>query len=122
MKKGLILTLVSLLILVAVPVSAGGPSTLVVDDDSVECPKAKFTTIQAAVDAASPGDKIRVCAGTYAGATIDKALELRQIVAQCYAEVVEGTEDPTGRNVFEPCSTMLKGLKDAALVGEIAYA
>ena len=54
--------------------------------------------------------------------TIDKALVLKQIIAQCYAEVIEATEDPTGRNVFTPCSTMLKGLKDAALVGEITYA
>ncbi len=39
---------------------------LVVDNDKVEWPKAGFTTIQAAVDAASPGDTIRVCPGVYA--------------------------------------------------------
>jgi len=38
---------------------------LVVDDDSVECPTAAYTTIQAAVNAASSGDTIRVCAGVY---------------------------------------------------------
>ncbi len=39
---------------------------ILVDDDKVQCPKAKFTSIQAAVDAAKPGDSIRVCVGTYA--------------------------------------------------------
>src|SRR5919108_5122516 len=38
---------------------------LFVDDDGVECPDAEFTTIQEAVDAAAPGDRIRVCPGTY---------------------------------------------------------
>jgi parallel beta-helix repeat protein len=40
------------------------PATLVVDDDGV-CPGATFSTINAAVAAASPGDTIQVCAGTY---------------------------------------------------------
>lgn len=45
---------------------AGGK--FVVDDDGADCPKADFTSIQAAVDAAAanPGkDKIEICAGTY---------------------------------------------------------
>ena len=40
-------------------------ANLFVDDDSVQCPAAGFTTIQDAVDAAAPGDRIRVCPGTY---------------------------------------------------------
>jgi len=40
-------------------------STLMVDDDKVQCPKADFTSIQAAVTAAKPGDTIKVCPGTY---------------------------------------------------------
>ena len=39
--------------------------TLLVDDDGVECPSAKFRKIQAAVDRAAPGDVIQVCPGTY---------------------------------------------------------
>jgi parallel beta-helix repeat protein len=40
-------------------------ATLEVDDDKVECKKAPFTSIQAAVTAAAPGDSIKVCPGTY---------------------------------------------------------
>src|SRR3954471_21351803 len=36
-----------------------------VDDDGAECPSAQFTSIQAAVTAAAPGDTIRVWAGIY---------------------------------------------------------
>ena len=42
-----------------------GPNTLIVDDDAADCPDAAFTSIQAAVDAAGPGDQIKVCPGTY---------------------------------------------------------
>jgi parallel beta-helix repeat protein len=40
-------------------------STLIVDDDRAQCPEADFTRIQDAVVAASPGDTIAVCPGTY---------------------------------------------------------
>jgi parallel beta-helix repeat protein len=46
---------------------------LVVDDDKAQCPNAQYTTIQAAVAAASPGDTIKVCPGTYSSTTVDKA-------------------------------------------------
>jgi parallel beta-helix repeat protein len=38
---------------------------LTVDNDKVECKKADFTSIQAAVTAAQPKDKVKVCPGTY---------------------------------------------------------
>jgi len=41
------------------------PATIVVDDDKVQCPNAQFTSIQAAVLAANPGDRILVCPGNY---------------------------------------------------------
>ncbi len=53
-------------------------SDLTVDDDRVQCPNARYTTIQAAVDAASPGGLIHVCPGTYPEQiTISKPLHLR---------------------------------------------
>jgi parallel beta-helix repeat protein len=42
-----------------------GTTVWVVDNDRADCPRADFTMIQAAVAAASPGDTILVCAGTY---------------------------------------------------------
>jgi len=38
---------------------------LLVDDDHLQCPTATYTSIQAAVTAAAPGDHIDVCPGTY---------------------------------------------------------
>jgi nitrous oxidase accessory protein NosD len=43
----------------------GRKADLIVDDDKVQCPAATFTSIQDAIDAASPGSLIRVCSGTY---------------------------------------------------------
>ena len=40
-------------------------ATLVVDNDFADCPQADFNSIQAAVLAAQPGDKILVCPGVY---------------------------------------------------------
>jgi Right handed beta helix region len=58
--------------------TATDPATLVVDRDGVECANADFTSIQAAVDAAQPGDLIRVCPDLYSEAvTVDKPLMLK---------------------------------------------
>jgi parallel beta-helix repeat protein len=54
------------------------PATLVVDRDGVECANAGFTSIHAAVDAAQPGDLIRVCPDLYAeSVVVDKPLTLK---------------------------------------------
>jgi parallel beta-helix repeat protein len=67
MTRKPVLTLIAVLaatLLLAGPATAG-TTVWKVDDDGADCPKADFTRIQAAVDAASPGDTILVCAGTY---------------------------------------------------------
>ena len=45
--------------------SGGGGGALIVDDDGLDCPNAQFVTIQSAVTAATTGDRIKVCRGTY---------------------------------------------------------
>ncbi|HYI36082.1 MAG TPA: hypothetical protein VEX39_05740 [Thermoleophilaceae bacterium] len=50
--------------LIAAPGMADG-RTLVVGDGSASCPDGRYRTIQAAVDAARPGDHIPVCPGRY---------------------------------------------------------
>jgi parallel beta-helix repeat protein len=53
-------------------------ATLVVDDNKTECAHAGYTKIQEAVNAAAPGDLIRVCPGFYPeSVTIDKPLTLK---------------------------------------------
>src|SRR5712692_2967709 len=45
--------------------SSSNDGMLIVDDDGLDCPNFQYMTIQAAVNAAMPGDTIKVCAGTY---------------------------------------------------------
>jgi hypothetical protein len=55
-------------------------SQLYVDDDRVQCPQAQFQSIQAAVLAARPNDKIYVCPGIYREQVrIDKPLTVQGI-------------------------------------------
>jgi len=44
---------------------AAAATTIIVDNDLVQCPTATFTSISAAVAVATAGDTIKVCAGTY---------------------------------------------------------
>jgi nitrous oxidase accessory protein NosD len=82
MKSVLVSTFVSLALLgafasVAIPANHAIRKRLIVDDDKVECPNASFTTIQSAVDAASPSDEIHICKGTYVEqVVIRKALDI----------------------------------------------
>lgn len=81
LQLGLVLTTVGLTV-GTTPAGAGGGRTLVVDDDRAQCRNAAFNSIQAAVAAASPGDKIRVCPGVYGAATVDKPLRLHGSTAR----------------------------------------
>jgi hypothetical protein len=38
---------------------------MLIVDDGLDCPNSEYLTIQSAVDAATPGDMIKVCRGTY---------------------------------------------------------
>ena len=76
MRKVLVLAVVALGAL-GLGVSNALAKDLVVDKDKVQCPKAGFTSIQAAVTAASPGDKIKVCPDTYLeSVNVPKTLEI----------------------------------------------
>ena len=52
-------------LIAAVAPSTAFASTWTVDDDKADCPNARFTSIQAAVDQAAPWDTVVICAGTY---------------------------------------------------------
>ncbi len=61
-------TLAVMALAIGIVAMNAGPATAaerLVDDNLAECPKADFTSIQAAVTAAAPGDKVKVCPGTY---------------------------------------------------------
>src|SRR3712207_2794394 len=63
MKKINFLPLFALTVLVF-GAQAASAKVITVDDNGLDCRKADFNTIQAAVNAAVPGDTIKVCAGT----------------------------------------------------------
>jgi hypothetical protein len=45
--------------------SSNSDGMLIVDNDGLDCPNWEYPTIQSAVNAANPGDTIKVCRGTY---------------------------------------------------------
>jgi|GEM_PF-1123102 len=81
-----------------VPTLINDPSMLIFDDDKMQCPNAQFTSINAAVLAASPGATIRVCPGVYRESVlVDKALTLQAprqqgTATECQAPIAD---DPT---------------------------
>jgi nitrous oxidase accessory protein NosD len=74
------------------------PGELVVDDDGAQCPGAAYASLQAAVDAAQPGDRIAVCPGTYRE-QVRIAKPLR-IVAQSGAVLAPAGMAANTTNVF----------------------
>jgi len=102
--------LVLFAVLPAIPVVRATPSILVVDDLGVGCGAlvATFTSIQAAINAASSGDEIIVCPGTYAEQiTIDKdGLTVRSFDGSA----VDGTPDTViAPGELTPAAVVIKG-------------
>jgi nitrous oxidase accessory protein NosD len=85
-------------------------TTIVVDDDGVQCGNAGFGSIGAAVAAANPGDTVRVCPGIYRErVVVDKPLRLigdREAVESvgCFEDTwsIADVIDPTVFPVIEP--------------------
>jgi hypothetical protein len=69
-RVGILFIALAVALLAAASAPAGDRETLVVDRDGVQCPNADYTSIQAAVSAARPGDRIRVCPDTYNEAVV----------------------------------------------------
>jgi hypothetical protein len=92
-------------------------ATLVVDDNSA-CPGASFTSIQAAVNAAAPGDTIQVCAGTYnenvdvpaalSGLTINGAQAGVPVTGRVFGSPVESTVN--GQITVRPVNVKIDGI------------
>ena len=54
----------ALVLAIGIPAPASA-ATISVDDDKQDCPSAAYTSVQEAVNAASPGDVVAICPGTY---------------------------------------------------------
>src|SRR5689334_14363270 len=77
---------------------AHAAATLLVDDDGVQCPTATFTTINAAVAAASDGSTVQVCAGTYNESVVtSKALIFKG--AQAGVDARTGRSDASAESI-----------------------
>jgi parallel beta-helix repeat protein len=74
-------------------------ATVVVDNDFIDCPQADFSSIQAAVLAAQPGDKILVCPGTYAESVLVSKDNLRIEAHAAPGEVVLRGTGPTDQRI-----------------------
>jgi len=89
---------------------AADAATLVVDDDGAQCAQAAYASIQPAVDAAQPGDTVKVCAGNYAEqVTVAKPLTLTGDpdaveALDCYQPSAStlGDLDPTRQAIVDP--------------------
>ncbi len=89
-RTSIVLAALAIVVMAFAP-TAWSATTWLVDEDRAACPTADFNSIQAAVAAAAPGDKILVCAGTYREQVVVRKNDLRlEAKGAPGAVVVEG--------------------------------
>lgn len=85
-------------------------ATLIVDNDGIDCPRPDFTTIQAAVLAAQPGDKVLVCPGDYPETVVVETPDLRIEAQAAPGEVVlQGSGQRYGFHLKNTTGVLLQG-------------
>lgn len=91
----------------------GEEGVLVVDNDGADCPQADFTSIQAAVLVAQPGDKILVCRGVYPENVLVETADLRIEAQAAPGEVVlQGpAARPYGFHLRNTTGVLLQGFR-----------
>jgi pectin methylesterase-like acyl-CoA thioesterase len=94
----------------AAPDYPGGPDLIV--DDNLACSGATFHTIQAALNVATPGTKIRVCPGQYYE-QIRILTPLKLVAKPLGAAVIHGSIVVQADDVRTPRVRGLKSLKRA---------
>jgi len=82
------------------------PHKLVVGKPNTPCPNAQYSTIVAAVSAASPGDEIDICPALYP----------EQLIITKPLKLVGITENGVGRIILQPTLTSLAGLPFEAVI------
>ncbi|ETX06463.1 MAG: hypothetical protein ETSY2_17005 [Candidatus Entotheonella gemina] len=122
LKALLMLSLCTFLLAVGWPATAR--ADLTVDDDGVQCPRADYTNLQDAVDAAQPGEVVRVCPGLYMGTitiAADKAGLTLRGVRHRTIEMMDRVGDPSQEAVLVGSPEGMPGFAvqadDVAIVG-----
>jgi nitrous oxidase accessory protein NosD len=106
MRLTALCTITAVAVLVATTAgTASASATLLVDDDGAQCPNADYTSIQAAVDAASPGGTVIVCPGVYGPVTVSRP----QLT-------IQGQQHPIG-NCFAAAPEPLDPTREAIVSG-----